>query len=722
MQVTRRLSAVVMACALVCPALGQQSSGGEEGLHNVLVHQRLEPPLHAEVGYLLFSPDGKFALAQDESHIYVLSREPFAYLFSIDAPSALPAQFTPDSHAIVFSNLQLRAEKWEISSQSRVWERQGPARPCMQTVLSPDGNVLACLDMQWGLNLIDTSNGNMLFSKKAFYTPEGFGGGFGGGGFGGGFGGPGGMGMGPMGGMGGGAGQRIGMRFSPDSHYFVAGRESSNLAVDLTSNKPVALSGSIKEILERSFSFLGPDRIGGLKGRTGTLACIVKFPSGEPVYKDLHVGGASLMAAAHGDYLLLRPMKENPVGVFNPKNNMIVAEHPNSAFAVFDEFSLGELQNGVLGLFSLAEPRQTEPIAQLTLPPGSLGNLRAFDVSPDFKLVALAQANRSGIWELGSKKPPMLLRDFQGAWFTDDGHLYVDFPAYKGAKRSVVRADVRQQQILEEKPVVEDPPAGSTPAMGFGPPPGAGGMHQWFVQQNGPYLVTVRPKDFMDPYGSVTLEVADIRTQSVLWTRSTPRPTVQTFSGENVIVLSWPATGNGAKEIVNSDARLKTQMAALEKRDGANVLQVLDAKNGAVLGSLVAETRPGGAFTNNNVQISGDWLLVLDKTPLDNQGQELLISRATGKTAGRFPGYNAAISKDAGLVAVANTVDSSTGAANSATANSGAQVTLFSLADAAKRDEFNFANSVVRMRFSADGRRLFVLTSNQDTYVLGVGK
>ena len=254
MQGMRWLSAVVMACALVCPALAQQSSGGEEGLHNVLAHQRLEPPLHAEVGYLQFSPDGKFALAQDESHIYVLSREPFVYRFSIDAPSALPAQFTPDSRAIVFSNPQLRVEKWEISSQSRVWERQGPARPCMQTVLSPDGNVLACLDMQWGLNLIDTGNGNTLFSKKAFYTPEGFGGGMGG---------PGGMGMGmgtgmgPMGGMGGGAGQRKGMRFSPDSHYFVAGREFSNLAVDLTSNKPVSLPGSIKELLERSFSFLG---------------------------------------------------------------------------------------------------------------------------------------------------------------------------------------------------------------------------------------------------------------------------------------------------------------------------------------------------------------------------------------------------------------------------------------------------------------------------------
>ena len=79
-------------------------------------------------------------------------------------------------------------------------------------------------------------------------------------------------------------------------------------------------------------------------------------------------------------------MKENPVGVLNPKNNMIVAEHPSSAFAVFDEFSLGELQNGVLGLFSLAEPRKAEPIAQLTLPAGSLGK------SPGIRCVPGLQA------------------------------------------------------------------------------------------------------------------------------------------------------------------------------------------------------------------------------------------------------------------------------------------------------------------------------------------
>ena len=235
--VKRWISALIVAGWCVVPMPGQQPGSmearpaGEERLHNVLSRQRLEPPLHNDLTQLQFSPDGKFALAQDETGIYALSRRPFAYLFRIEAPYAYPAHFTPDSGGIVYYDAKLTVEKWDVSSQARAWVHQIVLpKPCRQTALSPDGGVLACLDQENGLNLLDSSTGNAVFSKKEFipwYQAQTF---------------PAFPGAGPPGG---GPAEMIGMQFSPDGRYFVACRGPSNIAVDLTTYKPISLPGRV---------------------------------------------------------------------------------------------------------------------------------------------------------------------------------------------------------------------------------------------------------------------------------------------------------------------------------------------------------------------------------------------------------------------------------------------------------------------------------------------
>ena len=77
----------------------------------------LEPALRGDVTHLRFSPDGKYVIAQDDSGINVLTREPFKTLFRIAAPEATNAQFTPDSQQIIFYNSDLRVERWSIAEQ-----------------------------------------------------------------------------------------------------------------------------------------------------------------------------------------------------------------------------------------------------------------------------------------------------------------------------------------------------------------------------------------------------------------------------------------------------------------------------------------------------------------------------------------------------------------------------------------------------------------------------
>src|SRR6185369_8931097 len=144
--------------------------GRKEDLHGVLSKRVLDPPLRGEITHLRFSPDGKYLLAQDDSGINVLSREPFAPLFRIEAAEARHAQFSPDSQEIVLYNCDLRVEMWSVADQKikaahELFVRKG----CLQTSLSPDAPTLACLDAELGLDLFNVATGEPIFQKKSFY-------------------------------------------------------------------------------------------------------------------------------------------------------------------------------------------------------------------------------------------------------------------------------------------------------------------------------------------------------------------------------------------------------------------------------------------------------------------------------------------------------------------------------------------------------------------------
>ncbi|HEX5601193.1 MAG TPA: M48 family metalloprotease, partial [Pyrinomonadaceae bacterium] len=148
--------------------------GRKELLHGVLSKQQLTPPLLSDITHLLFSPDGNYILAQDDAGINVLSREPFAPLFRIDTEfDTYYAGFTPDSKEIVFYSNNLRVERWSIAEAQRTDVKEVVLlKGCLQSQLSPDGKLLACLDPDFHLNLLRVENGETVWTKKDFYKPN----------------------------------------------------------------------------------------------------------------------------------------------------------------------------------------------------------------------------------------------------------------------------------------------------------------------------------------------------------------------------------------------------------------------------------------------------------------------------------------------------------------------------------------------------------------------
>jgi hypothetical protein len=90
-----------------------------EALPGLISKHRLTVRLRSEITNLRFSRDGKYILAQDDSGINIVTRDPFAFLFYVPAPDAQEARFSPDSSSVVFFTSGLRAEAWSIASQKR---------------------------------------------------------------------------------------------------------------------------------------------------------------------------------------------------------------------------------------------------------------------------------------------------------------------------------------------------------------------------------------------------------------------------------------------------------------------------------------------------------------------------------------------------------------------------------------------------------------------------
>jgi hypothetical protein len=146
------LVASLAACALGLMARGQGPAKGHDiGVSPTLILKgSLEPRLSSNITHIKFSPDGNYVLAQDSSSIFVLTRQPLAQRFQIDALAAGTAQFTPDSSEVVFSTGGLRpsVERRSVTSGKPTSKHEIPlVGACVESLLSPDGRSLACFSV-----------------------------------------------------------------------------------------------------------------------------------------------------------------------------------------------------------------------------------------------------------------------------------------------------------------------------------------------------------------------------------------------------------------------------------------------------------------------------------------------------------------------------------------------------------------------------------------------
>jgi hypothetical protein len=318
------------------------------------------PARVASVRQLRFSPDGRYILAQSISELAVLTVEPFAILFRIPAQYATDAQFTPDSKGVVFASSVARVdsqkialaksaaqvEQWSIADHTRVQSRKLPTLICGTEKLSPDGGLLACLDLNGTLHFFDVASGQAIFEKKKFAPPSQIYGR-----------------LTPI------DSDSARMEFSPDGHFLIVRSddpEGPDIAWNVREKNLVNLTGPLKQLKHHASVFIAPDKIfvsGGENPlKPGAANCkVIGFPSGQLLSEPKLPFGIFGRATDTG-FVILRHFGSALPGPSSPNRSAavdlsteqaIVSETP--ALDVFGRLYAAEKDKSEVGLYEIGK-------------------------------------------------------------------------------------------------------------------------------------------------------------------------------------------------------------------------------------------------------------------------------------------------------------------------------------------------------------------------------
>jgi hypothetical protein len=353
--------------------------------------------------HIRFSPDGRYVLAQSHSQVTVLTVQPFAVLFSIPIESATVAefsadsraglltrpseiatlaQFSPDSRDVLFAGsvrhlgfgkpapaeLAAHVERWSVAGRKCIQSTRISAQSCETLKLSPDGNILVCVDFQGTLHFLDVASGKPVYKRKGvlrpfvswywavnhMYTRS------------------------ESGDLG-----SAGIEFSPDGRYaLVAGTGNSErrpvAGWDSVARRELPPRGTFKRAwVAGDFVFVAPDRvlIKGYKGRTRRARGVytgdlVEVPSARVVARPRLPAalrtreGEFCALASDPRFVILRLCPACPAGALDYRTGLLLSAIRSPVLDVLGGRYVAQQADGEIGLYEIGK---SAPIATVRL-------------------------------------------------------------------------------------------------------------------------------------------------------------------------------------------------------------------------------------------------------------------------------------------------------------------------------------------------------------------
>ncbi len=661
----------------------------KEELRSLLWKKDLSPRLRSDISHFDFTQDGKYFLVQDDFSVHVVQRDPLKILFHIPAAKAREAFFTPDNQHIVFGTENLRMEKWSIAEQKPVSIRELVVRrDCWESEYSPDGNYLACVTYDLSLNVLETQTGKKVFERKNFYELSFF------------------EVISWLGASVRGDAQRqkfFNLEFSPDSRTLVVTRaisfrfqlfinglstersQDAVLALDLQTLKPIGVSGELKKLTRTPFLFLDSNRVLAMSDQKVADGGIFSFPEGKRLAK-FPLQGMELRRTSNPDYVIVKPLASSRMGFVDVKRGALAAGMDKVDATIWNDVMIHESVSGtvLISRFAYDENVKTFKLVSretLEIPVGTIGDLLAAEVSGNFEWVAISSKSRGALWNLKTGERKMHVRGFRGLVLADNGSAVAQFPKLfpETHNLAVLNPAENSAQVILELP-------------------------DRGAQQYRQFLLTRKSlkaeKEGGEPPSltrEVKLELRNIIDNKVIWSREFPKEAPRYFFDEfsGRLIFYWTLGSEAGKARLKEDPALAARAKELGNKDDDYLMDVFDAFAGKSVGTLLLETGKG-SFEIESGFSEGEWLILHD-----SENRVLCYSLKSGELQHRFFGAQAAVNPFRNQIIVENYPG---------------ELTLYDLSNGESQGRLVFTSNAAFVRFSVDGKRLFVLTAEQQAY------
>jgi WD40 repeat protein len=635
---------------------------------------KLDPPMSPALENVRLSPDGNYLLAQDEHRIHVLSRAPLKLLFSIDAPDAKMAQFTPDSSDVVFYFSGLRFEDWNVATQKRVHVYDiSDYNRCLQDSLSPDGHTFACFTRNYEdihvrignhgsfgwVKLEDLRTGKTLYENSKFYTanfevlP-----------------GPGRI-RDP---------RQAAVAWSQDGRYFLAASGTTSLAYDVLAGKTVELGKDLSHLTENHMAFVDSNKLlfqcdwGYKEGgpRDTFKMCYNNFPDGNPL-NTFEMGRMWMSRVTSGTRLVTGPSSDGAATLFDPASKSMGTSFKLDPVDLAGNFVASEAPSGGVSVGTLGGSMETA-----ALPVTPLASVEAARFSLDGRYLAVSDRARGAVWDLNSGKQIALGGPFRNAQFDAQGKLQARIADQELKPSSNVRTDMRIGKVL---------PASSIAAEKI---------------QYGSVIVQYKPLERdQELHFNAKIEAVDATSGNPLWSRRFPNtpPIVVDTDGDQLLLLMDRRGYTGGDEIDhNKRLVVRTSDEYKELTERGLVVEVISRRTGVPERLIVAPEVGFGSRDERMAALYGDLLAIHG----DNN-DSVVYRTSDGARLLAFSGHAIAGDASMGLIAANNRQQ---------------DVTVYDVATGKEVARVTLDHFVLAARFIPEKRQLLVLTATQRVYVL----
>ncbi|HEY9126090.1 MAG TPA: M48 family metalloprotease [Acidobacteriaceae bacterium] len=583
----------------------------------------LDPPLRPSPWHIRFSPDGAHILVQDDASIYLVDRATRKMLFRIDAPDAFAAQFTPDSHGLVFHDEKLRVEQWNIDSGKRASVKELLVYDgCSQSLLSADGRTLVCASLtihddapRVGLRLIDVESGKPIYEKPKFVDPSVM--------------------VQPS--------QTLSLLLeaingsnvatiitSPDGKCLIVAALNQVLAYDLERRQPVTLSGKLRDLEQTRMSFIGSDKlfvVGSVNGKGLYETQLLSFPDGKLLHQAV-IGDQQIHAVTKGSYLILSPLKDYAAAAFDPMTSVFTATSKFSAIDVYDNAYVTEDPTGGLQIGTIGSTH----FDSVPLPIGPLPSLRASDLSTDGKYLAISTRDRAELWALQDGKKIGLIRPFRSAWFDDGDQLLGQFPKF--LDKDALDYQMRMAPLTATQLSKLD-------------------TEEWQYRNLEVHFKPLGRGKAVNHHAS--LEVRKMGATAPAWSRDYQHETPACWPAEgNSLLLAWDLNTTGFHDELKNFPQLEPELAALKDKKKGILLEVVNAETGVPEAQVIVPEADltGGHNDERRARVSGGY--VLARGEHDNT---VIYRLKDDSRVGEFFGVPLASNAATGLIAATNRDD-----------------------------------------------------------------